>query len=115
MAVLAGLSSLLVAHNHHGATIINRNMARIRFIRGRAKHAFVFVVKSGRNASPLQYRDDILRSKGGRDWLGPDHAQVEALLCGKELEEQLWAVSPPKHGLTHPVRRMGSGNAGMRS
>jgi hypothetical protein len=29
----------------------------------------------------------------------------KALLCGKELEEQLWAVSPPKHGLTHPVIR----------
>jgi hypothetical protein len=29
----------------------------------------------------------------------------KALLCGKELEEQLWAVPPPKYGLTHPVIR----------
>jgi hypothetical protein len=29
----------------------------------------------------------------------------KALLCGKDLEEQLWAVPPPKHGLTHPVIR----------
>jgi len=35
----------------------------------------------------------------------PAFRKWKALLCGKELEEQLWAVSPPKHGLTHPVIR----------
>jgi hypothetical protein len=29
----------------------------------------------------------------------------KALLCGRDLEDQLWAVPPPKHGLTHPVIR----------
>lgn len=35
----------------------------------------------------------------------PAFRKWKALLCGKDLEEQLWAVSPPKHGLTHPVIR----------
>ena len=44
----------------------------------------------------------LLRRLKGRAGGRREFRKWQILLCGKSLEEQLWAVRPPKGGLSHP-------------